>query len=116
MAMYSCVSPNDLNSMPDTASTLSVERNAQSEIHHSPAQQRRVERASLTTSDGSELISVGMVAGNYFQVLGVRPHLGRLLTPEDDRVRNGHPVAVLQYEFGGTASQEVQRLWTPRFA
>ena len=39
------------------------------------------------------------MAGNYFDVLGVRPHLGRLLTPEDDKLRNGHPVAVLQYDF-----------------
>ena len=40
-----------------------------------------------------------MVAGNYFDVLGVRPHLGRMLTPDDDRDLNGHPVAVLQYDF-----------------
>ena len=26
-----------------------------------------------------------MVAGNYFDVLGVSPHLGRMLTPDDDR-------------------------------
>jgi predicted permease len=58
-----------------------------------------VQPASLVGEDRSEMISVGMVAGNYFQVLGVRPHLGRLLTPDDDKTRNGHPVAVLQYEF-----------------
>src|SRR5262245_3911570 len=48
---------------------------------------------------------VGMVAGNFFNVLGVQPHLGRLLTPDDDRTRLGHPVAVLQYDF-----------WQKRFA
>ena len=32
-------------------------------------------------------------------MLGVRPHLGRLLTPDDDRALNAHPVAVLQYDF-----------------
>ncbi len=58
-----------------------------------------VERASLVGADRSEMIGVALVAGNYFSVLGVRPHLGRLLTPDDDRVRNGHPVAVLQYDF-----------------
>ncbi len=62
--------------------------------------------ASLVGDEHSEMISVGLVAGNFFDVLGVRPYLGRLLTPEDDKLRNGHPVAVLQYNawlnhFGG---------------
>src|SRR5713101_562387 len=62
--------------------------------------------ASLVGDEHSEMISVGLVAGNFFDVLGVRPYLGRLLTPEDDKLRNGHPVAVLQYHawmnhFGG---------------
>src|SRR6266567_5880135 len=65
----------------------------------------RMERVSLTSEDRAEMISVGMVAGNYFNVLGVQPHLGRLLTPDDNKVRNGHPVAVLQYDF-----------WRNRFA
>ena len=37
------------------------------------------------------------VSGNYFEVLGVKPLLGRLLQPEDDKVRGGHPVIVLSY-------------------
>ncbi len=46
------------------------------------------------------------VSGNYFEVLGVKPLAGRLLQPEDDRVRGGHPVLVLSYTgwqkyFGG---------------
>src|SRR5260221_5325796 len=62
--------------------------------------------ASLVGNEQSEMISVGLVAGNFFDVLGVRPYLGRLLTPEDDKLRNGHPVAVLPYNswlnhFGG---------------
>jgi predicted permease len=65
----------------------------------------RVERASLATEDRAELVGVGMVAGNYFELLGVQPHAGRLLTPDDDRIRNGHPLAVLQYQF-----------WRNRFA
>ncbi len=65
----------------------------------------RIELASLTSEDRAEMITVGMVAGNYFNVLGVQPHLGRLLTPDDNKVRNGHPVAVLQYDF-----------WRNRFA
>ncbi len=64
-----------------------------------------VQPASLVGEDRNEAISVGLVADNFFDVLGVRPHLGRVLHPEDDRVRNGHPVAVLQYHF-----------WRNRFA
>jgi len=60
---------------------------------------QRIEQASLVGDERSEMVSVGLVAGNYFQVLGVRSHLGRVLTPEDDKLRNGHPVAVLQYNF-----------------
>ena len=40
-----------------------------------------------------------LVSGNYFQVLGVRPALGRVFSPEDDRVPGAHPVAVLSYGF-----------------
>ncbi|HEU0175741.1 MAG TPA: ABC transporter permease [Blastocatellia bacterium] len=64
-----------------------------------------VQTASLVGEDRSEMIRVGMVAGNFFNVLGVQPHLGRLLTPDDDRARLGHPVVVLQYDF-----------WQKRFA
>jgi predicted permease len=64
-----------------------------------------VQNASLVGEDRSEMIRVGMVAGNFFNVLGVQPHLGRLLTQDDDRTRLGHPVAVLQYDF-----------WQKRFA
>jgi len=55
--------------------------------------------ASLTTDERSESVGVGLVAGNFFDVFGVRPQLGRLLTAEDDRAKNGSPVAVLQHDF-----------------
>ena len=47
-----------------------------------------------------------IVTGNYFELLGVKPLAGRLLQPEDDKVRGGHPVMVLSYagwqkRFGG---------------
>src|SRR6266542_5472256 len=48
-----------------------------------------VQTASLVGEDRSEMIRVGMVAGNFFNVLGVQPHLGRLLTPDDDKARLG---------------------------
>jgi predicted permease len=46
------------------------------------------------------------VSGNYFEMLGVQPIRGRLLHPEDDVKRGGHPLAVISYacwqgRFGG---------------
>jgi putative ABC transport system permease protein len=64
-----------------------------------------IEEASLSGDERGEMIRVGLVGGNFFQVFGVEPLLGRLLTPEDDTTINGHPVAVLQYTF-----------WRNRFA
>jgi predicted permease len=47
-----------------------------------------------------------LVSGNFFRGLGVRAAVGRLFTPDDDRVPGGHPVAVIsdacwQRRFGG---------------
>lgn len=50
-----------------------------------------------------------VVSGNYFDVLGVRPAIGRLFTQEDDRVPSAEPYAVLsnsywKRHFGGDPS------------
>jgi predicted permease len=42
------------------------------------------------------------VSGSYFPVLGVRPALGRLFTPNDDQTIGGHYVAVLSYPYWET--------------
>jgi putative ABC transport system permease protein len=39
------------------------------------------------------------VSGDFFDVLGITPHLGRLLAPNDDRPGCGSPAAVLGYDF-----------------
>jgi predicted permease len=62
--------------------------------------------ASLNADAETDLVGGAIVTGNYFDVLGVRPAVGRLLTPEDDEVVMGHPVAVIghgfwQQRFGG---------------
>jgi predicted permease len=49
-----------------------------------------------------------LVSGNYFEVLGVQAAIGRTLTPDEDRVKDGEPYAVISYEywqrrFGGDA-------------
>ena len=50
-----------------------------------------------------------VVSGNYFQVLGLRPALGRLFTAQDETQKNANPVVVLSYDywrtrFGGAQS------------
>ena len=39
-----------------------------------------------------------IVTGNYFEVLGVKAALGRVITPDDDRLPGGHPVTVLSHK------------------
>jgi predicted permease len=46
-----------------------------------------------------------VVTGNYFQLLGLKPALGRLLTQQDDTAKNSNPVVVLSYNY-----------WKTRFA
>ncbi len=65
----------------------------------------RVEQASLTIGERAESVNVALVSGNYFRVLGIQPHLGRVFTGADDTARMRHPLAVLQYGF-----------WRSRFA
>jgi predicted permease len=43
-----------------------------------------------------------LVSGSYFPVLGVRPALGRVLGPDDDRTIGGHYVAVLSHAYWRT--------------
>jgi putative ABC transport system permease protein len=54
----------------------------------------------------SERANGDLVSGNYFEVLGVQPALGRLFNASDDRTPGAHPIAVLSYgywqrKFGG---------------
>jgi putative ABC transport system permease protein len=62
--------------------------------------------ASIASRGKTERGSGELVTGNYFEVLGVRPALGRVFSQEDDRVQGAHPLAVLshaywQRQFGG---------------
>ncbi|HUO29143.1 MAG TPA: ABC transporter permease [Bryobacteraceae bacterium] len=40
-----------------------------------------------------------LVSGNYFEVLGVTPAIGRLLTPDEDKRKGGDPYVVLSYDY-----------------
>src|SRR5712664_524884 len=64
--------------------------------------------ASIASHGQTERGSGELVTGNYFEVLGVRPVLGRVLSPADDDVQGAHPVLVLSHSywtrhFGGDA-------------
>ena len=61
--------------------------------------------ASLAMQGQTERGRAELVTGNYFDVLGVQPAIGRVFTPEDDRVPGGNPLAVLSYNY-----------WSRRFA
>jgi predicted permease len=54
---------------------------------------------NISYADQTEPVGADLVSGNYFQVLGVRPWAGRLLTQDDDRTPSAHPVAVISYRF-----------------
>ncbi len=52
---------------------------------------------SLSRDGNNERLWGYLVSGNYFSLLGVKPHLGRTFSPEEDRTQLSHPVAVLSY-------------------
>jgi predicted permease len=54
---------------------------------------------NLSTGREHERTRAEIVSGSYFQVLGVRAHLGRLIEPSDDRQPGAHPVVVLSYDY-----------------
>lgn len=67
--------------------------------------------AALTLDDesGSQGLAGQMVTANYFDVLGVKPYLGRTFQPGEDDLGASHYVVVLSYslwqrQFGGDPS------------
>jgi len=64
---------------------------------------------SVGSGQTTELRFGQIVTGEYFQTLAVEAALGRVLTPEDDKVEGGHSVAVLSHPYwrrayGGSSS------------
>ena len=57
-------------------------------------------RLNVSMDGGVEPTADGqLVSGNYFSLLGVNPAIGRSITIEDDRVPNGHPVAMISHGY-----------------
>jgi predicted permease len=59
---------------------------------------------SLGTSGTSERVIGTQVSGNYFDVLGTRPALGRFFRADEDQIPGERPVVVLSHD-----------MWTKRF-
>ena len=55
--------------------------------------------AGISWHNQAENEEAEIVSGNYFQVLGLNPAVGRLLTAADDTAKNANPVAVLSYDY-----------------
>src|SRR5215831_418761 len=55
--------------------------------------------AGVQWNNQSDLVSGEIVSGNYFDVLGVKPAMGRLFVPADDAAQNGNPVVVLSFNY-----------------
>ena len=50
---------------------------------------------NLRIGDDARRLQGEIVSGNYFDVLGTKPHLGRGFLPEEDRTPDSHPVAII---------------------
>jgi macrolide transport system ATP-binding/permease protein len=53
----------------------------------------------MTRGNDTSNVLGQLVSGNYFDLLEVRPFLGRAFLAEEDGAPNAHPVAVLNYQF-----------------
>ncbi len=66
-------------------------------------------------TDGADLVTGAIVTGNYFDVLGVRANVGRVISSDDDKTPGAHPVAVIshglwQSRFGGNPNITGQQI------
>src|SRR5208282_2338579 len=55
--------------------------------------------ASVASQGQTDRASGELVSGNYFEVLGVQPAIGRVFSQEDDRVPSAHPLVVLSHSY-----------------
>jgi predicted permease len=55
--------------------------------------------ASFGDETRSEVVVGSLVSGNYFEVLGIKPVLGRAFLPEEDHTPGTHPVLIISHNF-----------------
>jgi predicted permease len=66
---------------------------------------RYQEPVDIAVGGSAQRAQAELVSGNYFEVLGVSPVIGRTLTPQDDMTKFAEPYVVLSYAY-----------WQRRFA
>jgi predicted permease len=54
---------------------------------------------SVSSEGKTERVDGELVSGTYFPVLGVGAALGRVFTPDDDKIPGGHPFAVISHRY-----------------
>jgi hypothetical protein len=60
---------------------------------------RRGVVVNLGFGNATERAEAELVSGNYFEVLGVAPALGRVFSMDDERAPGADPVVVLNYDY-----------------
>jgi predicted permease len=60
---------------------------------------RRGVDVNLGFGSGTERVEAELVSGNYFEVLGVQPALGRVFSMDDERAPGADAVVVLNYDY-----------------
>lgn len=90
--------------LPMNSYPMYVEFRDQSPIHVGMICRREI-GVSVAFEGNTERTIGELISGNYFDVLGVKAHMGRLIGPDDDVKKGGHPVVVLGYD-----------CWKTRFA
>jgi len=63
-------------------------------------------QVGLDTGENTVRAWIGVVTGNYFDVLGIQPYLGRLFHASDEHGPNSAPYIVLAYEYWHTHFQD----------
>jgi putative ABC transport system permease protein len=58
--------------------------------------------AGISWNNQAENLDAEIVSGNYFNVLGLRPAVGRLFSDADDTAKNANAVVVLGYDYWRT--------------
>ena len=58
--------------------------------------------AGATWNNHAEVVSAELVSGNYFEVLGVPPAVGRVFRAADETAPGGNPVVVLNFDYWRT--------------
>jgi predicted permease len=65
-----------------------------------------VNQAGLDTGENPSRVWAAMVSGNYFDVLGIQPYLGRFFHGSDEHGPNSAPYMVLTYAYWHTHFQD----------